>query len=70
MVCGLRGCQGGTQASTPVAGEPTYSLILYQAGCSPSFSSLVKAGLKEGLVHEMNRVWWKWRPAEKAPFSG
>lgn len=35
--CGLRSCQGGTQAPTLVAREPTCSLILYQAGCSRLF---------------------------------
>lgn len=50
--CALKGCQGGAQGPTLVAGEPTCSLILYQAGCSPSFSFLVEAGLREGLVYE------------------
>lgn len=47
--------------------------IWHQAGYSPSFSSLVEAGLKEQLVYNENKgmdcVGQKWRLPEKAVFS-
>lgn len=50
------------------------SFVLHQVGYFPSFSSLVEAGLGEGPIYNENKgtayVCWKWRPLEKAAFSG